>query len=217
MPGNIIKSRQSIHDSTTPQREDSGGSDDDSGDEFENFDRFINTAESGEERLQITGVYIKRKIQIQRKKSKPRDSALRNVPAVSITSNKAASGKGFPYIVLLFFLTLAMVVIALLYHQGERSCSFENLQSEYASESDTVWLQLQFGIEIILNKKIDKPAVYLLAHKNTENSLSLIEKIAQQSSECFGIYFKRLIRLGCKVPISLFGNAFRQKAAKNGK
>lgn len=70
-----------------------------------------------------------------------------------------------------------------------KRCAFEELRQRPPLQSEDVWKALSINIELLLNKKIKSPNVYLFLHTNQSSEYpiqKLINDIAMEASKCFG-------------------------------
>ncbi|EDW70843.1 uncharacterized protein TORIP [Drosophila virilis] len=69
-----------------------------------------------------------------------------------------------------------------------KRCAFEELRQRPPLQSEDVWKALSINIELLLNKKIKSPNVYLFLHSNQSSEYpiqKLINDIARETSKCF--------------------------------
>ncbi|XP_064545261.1 uncharacterized protein TORIP [Drosophila montana] len=69
-----------------------------------------------------------------------------------------------------------------------KRCAFEDLRQRPPLQSEDVWKALSINIELLLNKKIKSPNVYLFLHSNQSSEIpiqKLINDIAVETSKCF--------------------------------
>uniref|UniRef100_A0A1A9V3U2 Uncharacterized protein n=1 Tax=Glossina austeni TaxID=7395 RepID=A0A1A9V3U2_GLOAU len=67
---------------------------------------------------------------------------------------------------------------------GRKNCSYENLQKQYTGLDHDVWVNLQTGIENILNKASSKSANYLFIYDHGDVR-SIVKKMATHAAKCF--------------------------------
>lgn len=67
-----------------------------------------------------------------------------------------------------------------------KNCSYVPLAKSYPHQDHKVWNILRVGIEMILNKRVEDPAVYLFVHHGGSRIDKLVKEIALHTSSCFG-------------------------------
>ncbi|XP_037930609.1 torsin-1A-interacting protein 1 [Teleopsis dalmanni] len=90
-------------------------------------------------------------------------------------------------IVVIAVIGLSMYFFVILKAQQptNKSCSFNELRQKYPTQQEKIWRRLEVGIENILNKRVESPAVYLFVHK-VQGIEEIITEIAKRFSFCFG-------------------------------
>ncbi|XP_034482490.1 uncharacterized protein LOC117787960 [Drosophila innubila] len=69
-----------------------------------------------------------------------------------------------------------------------KTCDFKELRRQLPLQSTDVWEALQINIQLLLNKRIDSPNIYLFLHSSESNGSKiqkLIQDIALETSKCF--------------------------------
>ncbi|KAI8117272.1 hypothetical protein FF38_03443 [Lucilia cuprina] len=223
MAENIPKARPSIHDrrdSQTPQREEFINEGNDSSQSILQSSQEQITTESGgsdlegfEDEIIYNSKGYKLRPDFNVSRSVPR-TPQRPKPKPVVSSPKSpqyANEKATmplpqvqhslsPFHILLISFTLLLASWYFVPREIKpRNCSFDALQEKYNQENPHIWRTLSVGIETILNRRTEQPAVYLFAHYGGPNVFRLIKDIARHSSGCFG---KQML------PIEMEGNDF---------
>ncbi|XP_073840359.1 torsin interacting protein [Musca autumnalis] len=116
-----------------------------------------------------------------------------SIPSSLGRESLKSDSKTNSYLLLTFFIAIVVVVLATaaacLVDYGNtkviRYCSYDKLQESYPEQNNKTWRILSVGIESILNKRTELPAVYLLAHHGGPRIDKLVKDIAVHTSKCF--------------------------------
>lgn len=103
------------------------------------------------------------------------------------------SSKSYSLITIIAILLSAIIVGSLNKYSSfndneynENECNYDELQEQYPHQDQELWRTLNVGINLIFNKIIQSPAVYLFVHQGGPRVFKLVHDIARKSSKCFG-------------------------------
>lgn len=103
--------------------------------------------------------------------------------------NKESRSSNLKLILYAFLFILPLLLGIFTMKPKLKTCDFKELRQQLPLQSAEVWNTLKINIELLMNKRIKSPNIYLFLH-TSENSggklQKLIQDIALETSKCFG-------------------------------